>query len=170
MNKDHIRQKNLAIRKTLNQDIASSVIVSKILSLEEFCLAKNVLIFHPLKSEINLLPLLKISGKNFYLPKVSGDNLLICPYTGELEKGSFGIFEPKTEPILDLSNIEVAFIPCLAIDKNLNRIGYGKGYYDRLFLRKDFFAKKIAVINKELMTDEIDVDKFDIKVDSYVTD
>lgn len=169
MEKNLIRQKNLALRKELNQPLASKVIVSKILAFEDFLRAKNVLIFYPMKSEINLLPLIGLTDKNFYLPRVDGDNLLICPYTTNLKKSNFGVMEPCNNPIDNISNIDLVFVPCLAIDKNLNRVGYGKGYYDRLFNNPDFKALKVAVINKELLIDTIFVDNFDKKVDFVIT-
>ena len=169
MEKNLIRQKNLALRKELNQPLASKVIVSKILAFEDFLRAKNVLIFYPMKNEINLLPLIELIDKNFYLPRVDGDNLLICPYTTNLKKSNFGVFEPCNNPIDNISNIDLVFVPCLAIDKNLNRVGYGKGYYDRLFINPDFKALKVAVINKELLIDTIFVDDFDKKVDFVIT-
>ena len=170
MDKEFIRNKNRLLRKNLNQFEASNIILSKIYSLKEFLNAKNVLIFYPLKHEINLLELLKRKDKNFYIPKVKGNNLVICPYSDNLKKSSFNIMEPLEEEIQDISIIDTAFIPALAVDKNLNRIGYGKGFYDRLFSNADFRAKKIAVINKELICDKINADIFDVKVDSYITD
>ena len=75
---------------------------------------------------------------------------------------------PLTNPVLP-SVIDLAFIPALAADKDLNRLGYGKGYYDRLFSNPLFVAKKIAVINKELVVDKVTTDNFDIKVDAIIT-
>lgn len=170
MDKNLLRKKNLNLRKTLDCNLASSLIVAKILSSEFFLNSKNVLIFYPMKFEINLLELLKVEDKNFYLPRVFGKELLICPYTENLKKSPFGVMEPLTEPVCDISVIDTAFIPCLAIDKNLNRIGYGKGFYDRLFSDSRFSAKKIAVLYKELVVNKINTDKFDRKVDFLITD
>ena len=69
MNKFELRKINSLLRKSLNQVEASDKIVLKIKSLSDFLNAKNILIFYPLKFEINLLELLKVKGKNFYLPK-----------------------------------------------------------------------------------------------------
>ncbi len=169
MDKNSIREKNKLLRKTLDIKKASDVILSKIFLLKGFLCAKNVLIFYPLKYEINLLPLVSSKDKNFYLPKTENGNLLICPFEGELKKSDFGVMEPVSRPVKDISIIDLAFIPALAVDKELNRIGYGKGFYDRLFLNPDFKAKKIAVINKELITDKIDAEKFDVKVDMVIS-
>lgn len=171
MDKNLIRNNNKLLRKQLDIKKASDAILSKIYSLKEFLAAKNVLIFYPLKYEINLLPLLDYKEKNFFLPKVDGDNLLICPYSNNLKKSSFNVMEPDDGKICsDLSIIDLAFIPALAVDKNMNRIGYGKGYYDRLFSNSKFRAKKVVVINKELVVPLIEAQNFDKKIDFYITD
>lgn len=171
MDKNLIRNNNKLLRKQLDIKKASDAILSKIYSLKEFLAAKNVLIFYPLKYEINLLPLLDYKEKNFFLPKVDGDNLLICPYSNNLKKSSFNVMEPDDGKICsDLSIIDLAFIPALAVDKNMNRIGYGKGYYDRLFSNSNFRAKKVVVINKELVVPLIETESFDKKIDFYITD
>ena len=170
MDKNKLREKNKNLRKTLDRISASNCITGKILEFEPFLRAKNVLIYHPLKYEIDLLELVKIKDKNFYLPKVYKDKLIICPYSCKLQKSSFGVMEPCDGVLEDISLIDIAFIPCLAIDKNLNRLGYGKGYYDRLFTGKEFKALKVAVIYKELLVDVIQTEACDKKVDFVITD
>ena len=170
MNKITLRENNKNLRKTLDKISASNCITGKILEFEPFLRAKNVLIYHPLKYEIDLLELVKAKNKNFYLPKVYKNELIICPYSCKLQKSAFGVMEPCEGVLEDISLIAIAFIPCLAIDKNLNRLGYGKGYYDRLFSNKNFKALKVAVINKELLVEDIQPEAYDKKVDFVITD
>ncbi|MCD8025239.1 MAG: 5-formyltetrahydrofolate cyclo-ligase [Candidatus Gastranaerophilales bacterium] len=169
MDKSFLRKKNIALRKNLDNIKASRVIVSKILRGEAFLNAENILIFYPLKYEINLLELLNVPDKKFFLPRTNGDKLEICPFEGKLFKSKFNILEPET-PAIDVSIIDLAYIPAVAADKNLNRIGYGKGYYDRLFSDENFRAQKIIVIQKELVIDFIPADKSDRKADFILTD
>lgn len=170
MEKTILRKKALELRKTLNAGAASLKIVEKIQKNNSFLNSKNVLLFYPLKTEIDLLSLLKNEDKNFYLPRVKGLELEICKFSKNLKKSSFGVLEPVGEAISDISIIDLAFIPCLAIDKKLNRLGYGCGFYDRLFSNDKFRATKIAVLYKELVVDEILTDEFDKKVDCLITD
>ena len=170
MNKKELRKSNINLRKTLDKISASNKIRNKILKFEPFLHAKNVLIYYPLKYEIDLLELTEVKGKNYYLPKVFEENLIICPYSCNLQKSSFGVMEPCEGKLDDISLIDIAFIPCVAIDKDLNRLGYGKGYYDRLFSNPNFRGLKIAVIYKELLVETIQTEVFDKKVDFVITD
>lgn len=170
MNKRFLRERNKLLRKNLDIKKISSIIVSKIKNFDIFLNANNILIFYPMKYEINLLDLLDFKDKFFYLPKVNKNDLLICPYSLNLAKSNFGVMEPKDNIFFDISKIDVVFTPCLCVDKNLNRIGYGMGYYDRLFQNPNFRAYKVGVLPKELMVDEIKNETFDIPLDFLITD
>ena len=166
-NKTCLRIWAKSLRKTLDTDKISNAIVKKIRSLEIYRTAKNVMIFYPLQFEINLLPLLEDS-KNFYLPKVDGENLLVCPFKiGErLVKSEFNVSEPLSVPVS--SDIpEVVFVPALAVDKNNFRLGYGGGFYDR-FLESSK-AYSIVPVSEKLVVEKLPVDEFDIPVDCVIT-
>ena len=73
-------------------------------------------------------------GKKIVLPKVISDcEMELREYDGDadLEVGSFGIMEPCGKLFTDYEDIDVAVIPGMAFDKDGNRLGRGKGYYDR---------------------------------------
>lgn len=166
-NKTCLRIWAKSLRKTLDTDKISNAIVKKIRSLDIYRTAKNVMIFYPLQFEINLLPLLEDS-KNFYLPKVDGENLLVCPFKiGErLVKSEFNVSEPLSVPVS--SDIpEVVFVPALAVDKNNFRLGYGGGFYDR-FLESSK-AYSIVPVSEKLVVEKLPVDEFDIPVDCVIT-
>ena len=166
-NKTCLRIWAKSLRKTLDTDKISNAIVKKIRSLDIYRTAKNVMIFYPLQFEINLLPLLEDS-KNFYLPKVDGENLLVCPFKiGErLVKSEFNVLEPLSVPVS--SDIpEVVFVPALAVDKNNFRLGYGGGFYDR-FLESSK-AYSIVPVSEKLIVEKLPVDEFDIPVDCVIT-
>jgi 5-formyltetrahydrofolate cyclo-ligase len=156
-------------RKKLNIKSTSEFLIQKLRTTPEYLAAKNILIFYPLEYEINLLKLLEDNTKNFYLPKISGENLLCCPYKlgEELYESCFKTKEPKTKPIKkDL--IDLAIIPALAVDKNNYRLGYGGGYYDRLLKNTQCF--KIVCISKKLLINTIHPEEHDIKIDKIICD
>lgn len=97
--------------------------------------AQKVLLFWPLPDEINTLPLIEhavSAGKQVFLPVVLGDDLVIKPYNPlEMQPGAFGILEPQGEAV-PVTHMDVIIVPGVAFDAHNNRMGRGKGFYDRL--------------------------------------
>ncbi len=104
--------------------------------------AKIILSFASFQSEINLWPLnLKLSQeKRLALPRLTAHGLVLFLVEDfkEMEPHPYGMLEPKNESrSLDLADIDIALIPGLGFDLNTkHRLGYGKGYYDRLLTNK----------------------------------
>ena len=155
-------------RKKLNTEELSKFFVQEIKKTEEYKKAQNIMIFYPLKYEINLLELTKDSTKKFYLPKIDGKNLLCCPYgeNDELCESCFRTKEPLSEPV-EKSKIDLIFIPALAVDKNYYRLGYGGGFYDRFLA--EFDGIKIVCISQNLIVDNVFPEEHDIKIDIIIT-
>ena len=167
-NKTDLRIWAKSIRKTLNLADISKNITAKIRGNDIYKNAENVMLFYPTKYEISLLDLLN-DKKNFYLPKVYNDEILVCPYSKDdsLEVSQFNIKEPCTNPV-KAEHLELAIVPALVVDKKGYRLGYGGGFYDR-FLSK-FPIKTIVPISHELIVEKLPVEKFDIKIDVVITD
>lgn len=88
----------------------------------------------------------------------------------QLEKGAFGVMEPKPADyalIRDFSD-SVCIVPALACDKQGHRLGYGKGYYDRFL--SAFGGKSICPQYSQFVMDSIPCGKFDRKVDMIITE
>ncbi len=166
-NKTDLRTRIKAERKALNIDAISACIQSEILQLPEFRAAKNVMIYYPLRYEINLLGLLGES-KNFYFPKVFEKDILVCPASEKFEKSCFNIPEPCSDPV-NPEVLDLILVPALAVDKENYRLGYGGGFYDR-FLPQCKNAKTIIPIHKSFVFDRLPREVFDIPVDLVVTD
>ena len=130
--KQHLRKWVKEERKKLDLKLISQKLVDKLQYTDEYKQAKNILIYYPLKDEIDLLKLLEDKTKKFYLPRIEGNELLCCPYScgDQLCKSSFKTKEPLTEPV-NKKIIDLVVVPALAVDKNNYRLGYGGGFYDR---------------------------------------
>lgn len=162
-NKTELRIIAKSIRKGLDIKNISKKLCEKIANLEEYKKAKNVMIFYPLENEIDLIPLIN-SEKNFYLPRINGDDLEICPYKlgNELKLSRFKTKEPLTNAVSP-KILDIIILPALKVDKNNYRLGYGKGYYDRLLEKTN--AITIIPIAKELITDTLPIESHDKKAD-----
>ena len=168
--KNELRKKAKTIRKNLDIKNISSIITKKIENNELFKNANNIMLFYPLASEIDLLDIIKNhTEKNFYLPKTFENEMEACPYKIEdkLVKGDFNIYVP-TSKATNPQILDLIFVPALMVDKNNYRLGYGKGFYDR-FLGKTN-AKTIVPISKELVIENLPIEKHDKKVDLVITD
>lgn len=156
-----------AKEKRKNFFFDNQLLVKKLVATKEYQNARNILIFYPLKYEVNLLSLLEDETKNFYLPKIDNENLLCCSYCkdDELCESRFKTLEPKTKSC-DKNLIDLAIIPALCCDKNNYRLGYGGGFYDRFL--KDFRGKKITCLSKEFIVDCVFAEKYDIPVDLVI--
>ncbi len=166
MNKEELRKKIKALHKTLSFD--SNSLADKLAQAKEYKQAKNIMLFYPLKDEVNLLSLLKDKSKNFFLPKVDGENLLCCPYGegDELCVSCFKTMEPVS-PAYDKSLIDFVIVPALCCDKNNYRLGYGGGFYDRFL--KNFRGTKAVCLPKELIVETVFPESHDVPVDIVIT-
>lgn len=167
MDKNSLRKNAKEIRKNLFSKNANSIANSRVQQSSLYKNSKNILIFYPLKYEFNFLELLN-DDKNFFLPKVCGEKLQICPYKKEdiLIKSDLNICEPCTNSI-NPNQINLAIVPALMADKNGFRLGYGGGFYDR-FLAENQNIKTITVVFKELFVESLPHEEFDVKIDEII--
>ena len=89
-------------------------------------------------------------------------------FNGETADGIFGYAE-ATGTLVEPKNVELAIIPALAIDQHGQRLGKGKGFYDRALLNFHPKPKIVAVVFDEELLDNIPVEPHDHPVDAVVT-
>ncbi len=172
MNKQILRNKYKEIRKSIsNKEEQDDVIFDKVINLEEYKQSKLILIYVSLKDEVDTIKLIKYGleiGKGIAVPKCEGDDIAFYYINSleDLEEGNFGILEPKTnEAVNDFEN-SICIIPGVVFDKQNNRIGYGRGFYDRFL--ENYQGVKIGLTYKECVCDKIDVDENDVKMDKVI--
>ena len=149
------------------------LICRRIAETDAFQKAETVLIYAPVRGEIDLLPLVAICrslGKEVGFPVSLEDGSLAfrSPAPGEaLETGAYGIPEPPpTAKSSTLNEKTLCILPGLSFDAKGNRLGYGKGYYDRFL--ENFSGVTLGAVYEKLMTDEIPTEAHDKRVDLVV--
>ena len=170
-----MRKKILKIREKTNKEniqINFEQII-KILKKEEIT-KKIIGGYYPVNFEVDDLELLKkFEKKNFNisLPVIKKKfqmDFYRWSFFDPLKINKYGIPEPETKNIV---YPDVLLIPLVAFDKNLNRLGYGGGYYDRL-IQKFSKKKKIIKIGLALSVQKIEkvpINLYDQKLDYVVT-
>lgn len=136
--RDYIReQKELCTPDQLAA--MSEAVVSSIVFGGQWSVASTILLYYPLADEVDVRPLIQMAhqaGHRVLLPAVVGKDLELRLYQGEesLRAGAFNIMEPvgPVFPSQEYPQIELAIVPGMAFDATGQRLGRGKGYYDRL--------------------------------------
>lgn len=173
MEKSEIRRKIKNLRMMLlerEKESAAEEVFSQLEKTAAFIMAENILMYHSLPDELSTIKFLKKwhHRKRFFLPRVNGVNLDILPYEeSRLELGSFHIEEPTGTDVADVNDIELMIIPAVAFDRNGNRLGRGKGFYDRLLATSH--ATKIGVGYEFQLFDSIPSEPHDVAMDMVIT-
>ena len=171
--KSEIRKEIIKIRENLSRIEVlrkSEIISKKVVEDEAYKSIENILIYIDFKGEVCTKFIIEDAlknGKNIFIPKIEDDEMVFYKFEGyeELESGYFGILEPKEGSVLFKGNCEfVVITPGVAFDKDNNRIGFGKGFYDRFFKRVHPF-KKIGVCYDFQMVTSCFPDENDERVD-----
>ena len=160
LNKKDLRKELLIKRDTL-RDVSLSIVKDIVESniLDKF----NIIgIYYPLKGEINLLSLLdKYKDKVFCFPKTSDEITFYAENDlSNFSEAKFHVMEPNSKAFVERDRIECFLIPCVGITKDRQRIGYGKGYYDRYL--EGYEGLKIGIIYKELNNIDFKCDSDDL--------
>ena len=173
MNKQFLRNKYKEIRKNIkDKEKQDCIIFNKVINLEEYKQSGLVLTYLSLKDEVDTIKLIKYTFKQckkIAVPKCKGNDIVFYYINSleDLEEGKFGILEPKTNEIVKNFDNSICIIPGVTFDKQNNRIGYGRGFYDRFL--ENYKGTKIGLTYKECICDKIDIDENDIKMEKIIT-
>jgi 5-formyltetrahydrofolate cyclo-ligase len=181
MNKSALRKKHLEQRlamsseehKQLNQQLVDMLFKS--IDLSD---VKYLHIFLPIEKfkEVDTWQIIDRIKRDFpqtklVIPKVIGDNLEHYIYQGkkQLALDKWGIPEPSSGEQVRPDLIDLILIPLVIADFQGNRIGYGKGYYDRFLSQCRSNAKRIGLSLLPLLEESIYSEVTDVKLDWCVT-
>ncbi len=154
-------------------------IVDRFMTLATYRYAHTLLLYYPVKSEIDIRPLIEnalSAGKRVALPRCeSNTSVMHFHYINslsDLTEGRFGIMEPSEDAeLFDRQNLcgpTAVIIPALAYDKLGYRLGYGKGFYDRYFSTPGIST--VGLIYSDFLADKLPHGRYDIAVDLLVSE
>ena len=154
------------------QKLQSAKILAALEAHPAFRAATTVLLYHSLKDEVDTHAFIRkwSNEKRILLPVVIGDELELRLYTGpeDMATGTYGIEEPVGETFTDYADIDFIAVPGVAFDRKGNRLGRGKGYYDRLLPRIPA-AYKAGICFPFQIVEEVPAEAFDICMDIIIT-
>ena len=176
MTKDMLRQAMKEKRRAITPSFrktASSKITNTVLELCES--SECVMIYMSAFKEPDTYELLKklIDLKVRICVPVSDTNTLtitpaLISSVTDIKKGAYGIYEPTSVMPVNICDIDIVFIPGIAFSKKGDRLGFGKGYYDRFL--SEFHGLKAGICYDFQVIDDIPVSEHDIKMDLIITE
>lgn len=148
----------------------SDKITQRIAENPFFQQAHTVALYHALPGEVQTAEFIEqwYQKKNILLPVIKGEYLSLQLYNGKesLKANSLGILEPDNTP--KGIKPDLIIVPGIAFDHQRNRLGRGKGYYDRLL--SDFTVPTIGICFHFQLFDEIPADTHDQKMSLVITE
>lgn len=134
--------------------------------------AKKVFVYYSMVGEVSTIDFINKwkDEKEFYLPVVSNDRLVFKKYTSDadLKKSAFGVLEPIGDDFTNLRSVDLIIVPGVAFDRNKNRLGYGKGYYDRFL--SDIKVPKMGICYDFQLIDTIPTSQNDIPMNYVISE
>jgi 5-formyltetrahydrofolate cyclo-ligase len=179
--KQALRKATLSRRDSLSKPeclLWSRQIQAKALQLPLLLACRSVVLYSPLRNEVATEDILKDSlrqGRKVFYPKLGSDDavdLIQVLSADELRAGRRGILEPTGVELLTQVENEglIVFVPGVAFDPRGNRLGRGKGWYDRLLARLGREAIFVALAYEFQVVERVPTEAWDRKVNYIVTE
>lgn len=168
MLKSEARKLALEYKKDSNDLNSIYNIIDELKKNKLFLEAKTVGLYFPLRKEINLMSLLfAFKDKEFYLPITENNELGFVKYElyDSLKYTDYKTKEPYGMAV-DINEIDLIIVPCVATSQDGKRVGYGKGFYDRGL--KEYKGIKFGIVRDQFYNMDITMDYFDLKLDFII--
>lgn len=174
----NLAEQKAEIRKTVREkmrgfvdDGISAQLCARLIKTPEWQQAKKVLLYAPLEGEVDVLPLLKKQGKDFYFPSIQGDELHIrkISHESDFQASHFGIREPKDHCEFGACDqLDLVIVPGLAFDEKGGRLGRGKGFYDRFLSSLSQKTHTVALAFPFQMFPKIPMEAHDVRINRVI--
>lgn len=181
MNKTTLRRTYLEKRNTLSETEyikRNKTLCNRLFETTDFSDIKYLHIFLPILkfNEVNTWLIIDQMKEqyptiNIVIPKVENGRLnhYLFESMEQLSKSKWGIDEPSYGKIIEPKNIDLVLVPLIIADKLGNRIGYGKGFYDRFLKECNPTCQKIGLSLLPLLDKIMCIEHTDIPLDGIIT-
>jgi 5,10-methenyltetrahydrofolate synthetase len=176
--KREFRKKVLAKRSAEDPQIreeSDRKILDSLLSLPEYEKAKTIFCYVSTADEIDTSVLIEKAlseGKRICVPlciSMGVMHTLEILGPGDLQSGKYDIPEPKpTCKRIPQEEIDLAIVPCVCVDKDGYRLGYGGGFYDRWM--EKYHAPSVVLCRESLVADQVPRESHDRRAEVLITD
>lgn len=179
MSKNILRKAILAHRLALSAQelsVCGKAIQEAFMALPEYQAATSIALYASVNNEVSTEVLIDhalLSGKTVYLPSVVGADLEFRRFTSrnELVRGSFGIMEPVSgSELADVAALTMVVVPGVGFDLSGQRIGYGKGYYDKALHSLEGSGRLTAFCYDFQIVESLAGEKHDVVMDRIITE
>lgn len=181
MPKRALRQRIKELLDAIPQDVIatrSAAVWRLLYETPEYRSADVIMIYLPLATEVDAQQLAQRAWadlKRVAAPRVSWDQRRMFPVeiaslTGRFEEDSYGVREASEGLPVPIGEVDLVVAPGLGFDGKGNRLGRGRGFYDRLLAHADFRGVACGVAFEEQVLDEIPVAENDVPMDMLITD
>jgi 5-formyltetrahydrofolate cyclo-ligase len=172
-NKNLIRNK-MKIMKLQVPDsqklVDANDVFKKIELMTEFEMAKTVLLYWSLPDELPTHDFVEkwCNSKQIFLPVLDRDEIIVKQFSSQkqMTAGKWGILEPNEKKCFS-EKIDLVVVPGVAFDIEKNRLGRGKGYYDRFLSRINTFC--IGICYDFQLIKSVPVNSHDVKMNAIIT-
>lgn len=183
---ENIKEKKKALRKEIAQRVkalepdyiamSDKRIVEHIMAQDIYRNAKTIFVYVGMDRELNTKPLIQqafAEGKRVGVPYCRTASIMDVYEITSLDNmvlNKFGTEEPdpNTATLIEKEEIDFALIPCASCNTKGDRIGFGRGYYDRFLEHASF--DKILALREQLLTEDIPLGQYDVPIPYVVTE
>jgi 5-formyltetrahydrofolate cyclo-ligase len=173
-----LRQEMMQRRDQLTErERRSATICARVIGMPAYVAARAIHCFLAMRSEVATQPLIADAlahGKRVAVPVVVpkaaelAHAWLASLGAEDLVAGNFGTFNPRDMQPAAVGDWDLTIVPLLAFDRRGYRLGYGKGYYDRLLGSRPMPTSGVAFAAQEVA--ELPAEPFDMPLDCIVTE
>lgn len=170
--KAELRKKMRLLNRSLSPEERtrlSAELWERVEKSEAFRAARCVALFSSLPDEPDTTPALAAwsTRKRLLVPRVEGEVMHFYDYRPEqMAEGSFGISEPEGLECVSPAEIDLILVPGVAFTRRGDRMGRGKGFYDKYLIQLRPDAVKIGICYPHQLVDELPTEAHDISMNS----